>query len=222
MAKKNTAPESPTDVGKQLFKRAWQWWAGRPWWAKILASLAIIIVLFATSRLKFFGEPYYDYARLILPIHLPGVDEIKPAIGLSLAYEIEDSMGRRGGKLGETIYSGDRIYLSLEASHTCWLSVFGVDAKGIHPIFREKLSPSLIEKGLKYTLDFILDETVGNEVYYAVAAHEEFSFEEDIQPYLQRVFPQGHTKGPKFSEYQLSLPPQYAMSMIYFQHANRP
>lgn len=198
------------------------WLAGKPWWAKILAGLTIILVFFAACRLNFLGEPYYGYAKLMLPVHLPGVDAVKPAIGLSLGYDVEDNMGRRGGKLGATIYSGDRIYLSLEASHACWLSVFGVDAKGIHPVFREKLSPSLIDKELKYTLDFTLDETVGNEVYYAVAAHEEFSYEKDIQPHLRRVFPEGHTKGPRFSEYQLSLPPQYAMSMIYFQHASRP
>lgn len=221
MTKRNNAPESPADVGKQFFKRIWLWLVGKPLSTKILVSFAVIVVFFALSRMKFWGEPYYSYAKLMLPVHLPGVDVVKPAIGLALGYEIEDNMGRRGGKLGATVYSGDRIYLSFEASHACWLSVFGVDAKGIHPIFREKLSPSLIEKELKYTLDFILDETIGNEVYYAIAAHEEFSFEKDIQPHLRRVFPQGHTKGPKFSEYQLSLPPQYVVSMIYFQHASR-
>jgi len=169
----------------------------------------------------FFGEPYYRYAKLIFPAKLTGIDPANPVIALSFGYEIEDDMGRRTGKLGEAVYSGDRIYLLVEAESNCWLSLFCVDAKGIHPVFREKFEPSFIEKGKPYRLDFSLDETVGNEVYYAILAHQAFSFEADIRPNLQRVFPEGNSKGPKCSKFRLELPEQYTQKLIFFYHASR-
>ena len=179
----------------------------------------MLLLLFTGARLSFFGEPYDRYAKLILPAKIPRFDPDIPVIALSFRYDIEDNMGRRTGKLGEAVYSGDRIYLSVKAGSNCWLSVFGVDAKGVHPVFREKFEPSFIEKG-EHSLDFSLDEAVGNEVYYAIAASKAFSFEEDIQPNLQRVFPEGNSKGPKFSEFRLELPEQYTQNLIYFYHAS--
>lgn len=221
MPESKLQPESLEDVHKHFFKRAWMWMAERPGWVKILAGLGLVLLLLAGARLNFFGEPYYRYARFVLPAKLSGIDASIPVVALSFGYEIEDDMSRRAGKLGETVYSGDRIYLSVQAGSNCWLSVFCVDAIGIHPVFREKLAPSLVEKGQTHTLEFSLDETVGKEIYYAVAASEVFSFEADIRPNLRQVFPQGHSKGPKFSEYHLKLPEQFTQKLVYFQHAAR-
>ena len=221
MAAKKLKPESLEHIQQHLFKRAYKWVVRKPWWVKSLAGLGVVLVLFAVARLNFLGEPYYRYAKLVLPANISGIDAKTPVIALSFVYDIEDDMGRRSGKLGQTVYSGDRIYLSVQAGNNCWLSVFGIDAKGIQTVFRNKLDPSLIEKGQKYTLDFSLDETIGHEIYYAVAAHEDFSFEKDIRPNLLRVFSDGNSKGPKFSQYRLTLPEKFIQKLIYFRHAAR-
>jgi hypothetical protein len=188
---------------------------------RILFSLLLIVLLIFAARLNFFGKPYYRYSKLIIPWHISGVDAEKPVISLSFSYEIEDSKGRRIGQLGDVCYTGDRIFLSFQANAKSWISVFGIDANGIYPLFQRKFSPSLVDKEKKYTLSFELNSATGNEIYYVVAGHENFDFDESIRPHLKATFPQGNSKGPAFSKYQMNLSDIFTQRFIYFQHMNR-
>lgn len=217
----NKTPESLADVKKNIFRNVWKWGSKKPRWVKMIFSIAAVILLLIAARLNFFGEPFHRYSKLVLPIYIPAVDPAVPVIPFSLRYEIEDLLGRRTGKLGDTCYHGDHLYISFKAGLSCWVSLFGVDSKGIYPVFRGKLAPSHIEKEQNYTLDFKLDETVGNEIYYAIAASESFSFQEEIEPHLRNVFPTGDSKGPVFWEYQIELPEKFTQKFIYFKHLSR-
>ncbi len=216
MKKQN--PESLEDVKKSVFKKTWNWLGKKSLRFKIALGLIAVIVLFALARINAFGEPFYLYARLILPVQISGIDPSQPVIPLSLNYEIENEYGRRGGKLGGAYDTGDHIFLSFRAGLSCWITVFGIDAKGIHNVFGDSLSPRLIEKDQTYTINFELDETVGVEIYYAIVASEKFNFEEEIKPHLENNFPEGHSKGPVFSNYELKLPSKFVQGHIYFNH----
>lgn len=221
MAMKNKTPESLTDLKKHIFSRTWLWMSHKPAWLKIVIGIIAVIVLLTAARFNFFGNTFYQYSRVLLPGHIPLVDPAIPVIPFSMKYEIEDQLGKRIGKLGDICYSGDQLTISFMAGIPCWVTVFGVDSKGIHPVFRTKLDPSLIEKEQNYPLSFTLDETLGNEIYYAIAAPESFRFQEEIEPFLRCVFPSGNSKGPSFSEYQLELPEKFTQNFIYFNHLSR-
>jgi hypothetical protein len=83
------------------------------------------------------------------------------------------------------------------------------------------LDPSRIEKEQTYENNFDLDETVGDEVYYAIAALEEFRFDEEIRPHLKKMSSGENSKGPVFSEYQIELPEKFTQEQIYFTHRSR-
>ncbi len=221
MVEDKRIPESIEDVKKQVFRGIWIWISKKSLGLKIVFCVLFVIILFSLSRINIFGEPYYGYSKLIFPVNITGVDPVHSVIPLSLSYEIQGHMGRRTGKLGDVCYDEDYIYLYFAAGKNCWVSVFCVDSKGIHPVFRKELSPNYVEKDETYTIDFELDETIGTEIYYAIAAYEKFSFEEDIKPYLDQVFSQGNSKGPAFSRYELKLPKMFTQKLIYFKHLAR-
>jgi hypothetical protein len=137
--------------------------------------------------------------------------------------EIEGSKGRRTGVLGDNLYSGNHIFLSFKSNSDCWVSVFGVDSKGIFPLWNKKFSPEKIERNSDYFVEsFKLDETVGNEIYYIVASHKKFNFDKSIRPYLDKLFPQGNSKGPVYSKYQIALSDNFTQQHIYFNHLSQP
>ena len=90
------------------------------------------------------------------------------------------------------------------------------------PLWKKKFSPEKIEKNIDYSVQpFKLDETVGNEIYFIVASDKKFSFDKSIRPYLDKIFPQGSSKGPAFSKYQMELPAYFAQRFVYFNHLSR-
>jgi hypothetical protein len=144
---------------------------------------------------------------------------VTPVVPLILSYDIEDERGRRTGKLDDTCYSGNRIYISFKAGIPSWITVFGVDIKGEpFPVYKRKLAPSFITADKLYIVHFQLDETTGKEVYYAIAASEEFDFDADIRPMVDKVFPKIGSKGLVFSEYQIELPEKFTQEFVYFNH----
>ena len=222
MDQENQTPGSLKELKQHFFKKIWNWIIVKSAGYKIAFGVGCIILLVVAARLNFFGEPYFKYARLIIPMHIPCVDEEAPSIPLILSYEIEDKRGRRTGKLGDTCYSGDRIYISLKAGEPSWITVFGVDSKRKpFPIHKQKLNPDFMVADKYYTYHFTLDHTIGSEVYYAIAAPEEFNFEENIRPSLDDVFSKIGSKGPVFSEYQLELPDKFTQEFIYFRHLSQ-
>jgi len=218
MTQKDKTPESFEDVKRHLFKKGWIWLALKPVWIKSLVILSLLLLIFAGARLNFFGTTLYRYSKLLTSFEIPVVDPDKPVIPLSLNYEIEDGLGRHIGKLGGTCFSKNHLYISFKVGISCWITVFGVDSKGIFPIFRNKLDPSYIDKEKDYILDFKLDETEGNEIYYAITALERFSYQKDIEMNLKKVFHSGSSKGAAFSKYQIELPEKFTQKFIYFRH----
>lgn len=216
MGTKNLEPESFSDLKKHSFKHTWIWIAGKPLWIKAVALVCVLAVLLLGARVNIFGEPYYDYTKRIFPMKLC-IDPPIPVIGLQFWYDLEDEMNRRPGKHGQTVFSGNIIHWTVKSDTNCWLSVIGVDSKGVHPVFRDKYDPTFIQKG-EHSDEFCLDKTVGNEIYYAIAAHDAFSFEKDIRPNLQRVFKEGSSKGPTPLKFKLGLPEKYTQALIYFYH----
>jgi hypothetical protein len=213
-------PESIRDAKKHIFKKAWVWIGTKPLWLKAAIILIIACAMIFSARLNFFGEPYFKYSQLFIPWHLPGVDPVQPLISLLFSYEIKDASGRkREGKLGDVCYSKDRIYLSVRTDRKCYICIFGIDSKGIHPVLKKNgPSPIFIDRDKNYEIDFRLDDTTGLEIYYAIASHTRFDFDESINPYLKFVFHQGTSKGPQFSEFHLQLPDEFVQRFIYFQH----
>lgn len=219
MSQENKTPESFGDIGKLYFKKCWIWISNKPLWLKAGVVIIIILLSFLAARANLLGEPWYYYTKKVIP-YIPFFDDERSLISVSLSYEIEDAMGTRIGKLGDVCYDGDRIYLSFKVNTPCWVSVFGVDSKGIYPIFYEQFSPFKVDKDVSYRRSFQLDQTEGNEIYYVIAAHDKFDFEEHLRPILKEIFPQGNSKGPVFSKYQINLPETFTQEFIYFKHLN--
>lgn len=219
MSQETKTPESVGDIIKIYFRKFWIWISRQPLWLKVSFVMIMLLSIFLAARTNLLGEPWYDYTKKVIP-YIPYIDAERSAISISLSYEIEDTMGKRIGKLGDVCYDGDRIYLSFKVNTSCWVNIFGVDSNGIYPIFRKTLSPFKVEKGEPYTRSFELDQTEGNEIYYVIAAHDKFNFEEHVRPKLKEIFPQGNSKGPVFSKYQLNLPEIFVEEFIYFKHLN--
>ena len=220
MTEEGKPPESLGEVKARIFKKTWIWVSSLPMGLKIIVGIVGALFLIVTARFNLLGNTYYDYSKKLIPLKLR-IDPELSVVPISFQFEIEDQMGRRTGKLSDTYYTGDRVYLSFKAGSPCWITIIGVDSKKIYPVFRHKLSPSKIEKDQKYTLNFKLDNTVGWEIYYAIAAHENFDFEGDISPRLRRIFPEGNSKGPVFSNYSLTLPDKFTQKILYFNHSSR-
>jgi hypothetical protein len=215
-------PVSIADVKRQLFKKTWKWIVRRPIWARALLTLLILVILIGLARLELLGERAYRYARILLPGQVDMVDPAVVVVPLAMDFEVEDSMGRRPGKLGQTLLSGDRLHLTFSAGRMAWVTLFAVDSVGIHPVFQGRLAPSFVEQDRAYTLSFELDDTIGPEVYYLLASGEEFDFSHEVRPQLDLVFPEGRIKGPSFSPYELELPARFSQDMFFFEHAARP
>lgn len=214
---KNT-PGSFTDIRNLIFKKIWVWISNKPLVFKVCFCTFLFIIFVGLCRFNFLGPLLYRYSRLLIPVKISIVDPQDPAIALSLYYEIENNMGRRIGTLGDAVYSGDRIFLSFSTSHSCWISVFGIDSKGIHAIVNFDFSPKFVEHKQLYNYSFLLDETIGYEVYYAIASLNRFSFERDIKSYINESLYDNISKGPKNSKYELKLPQHLSQAMIYFNH----
>ena len=217
----NKTPKSIQDAKDHFFVKTWKWVNRKPRWLKVMLSLVILVLFVTAARLHLLGTQFYRYTKVIIPITIPIVDPQTPIIPLSFKYEIENNFGRRPGKLGDTCFDGDRLYVSFRAGVQCWVSVFGIDSKQKFEVFRDKFEPSLIEQDETYTLDLVLDGTHGMEVYYAIVASEPFDFEKEINPRLGDIFSKGGSKGISPSEYELKLPDIFTHKYFYFNHISQ-
>ncbi len=223
METSNKTPESLDDVKKRLFARAWSGMARGSLKLRVSIGLLILLILLGLARCHFFGDLGYRYAKALLPFSIPVVDEAQAVIPLLLQYQVADAYtGRRNGKLGETLRTGDHVFVSFKVGRPCWVTVFCIDSKGVQPVFGEGLDPLKVEKSEFYTLDFKLNDTLGPEIYYAVAKTDKFRFKKHVEPYLKRRFPKLTSKGPARSQFDLELPPQYQKKWFFFEHVAKP
>ncbi len=211
-------PESLNDLKKIMFKRTWVWIRNKTLLNKVFIILFILFTLIICARINLLGHRYYILTKRLFNVHISGIDLEEPVISLYLNYHINDDMGKRIGRLGDITYSGDEISLSIKANRDCWVCIICLDEKGIYPIFHNQYDPSFVEGGILYEFKFNLDETVGIEIYYAIAAKDRFSYVLDIEPKIKSIFPEGQSKGPRFSEYMLDLSDKYTQRHIFFYH----
>jgi len=211
-------PSSFKKLAEKIEKFFLKWFFQQKRWIQLVIAISILIFLLGLARSNFLGEQLYRLSKILIPLDIPWVDPPKPMIPLYFSYEIEDQINRRDGKLGGTCYTGDRIYLNYRTGIACWITLFGVDSKGVHPILQNKFNPIFIEKDKPYSEVFTLDNTSGYEVYYAVAAMDKFDFDKDIRPYIKPLNFQTGAKGPTLSEYQLNLSERFRHEYLYFNH----
>lgn len=214
-------PGSLEDAKNFLFRRIWAWIRRQSLIVKLAAALVIVLVLIVLARLNVFGEPYFRYARAAAPWHIPVVDDDSRVIPISLSFETENEFGRLTGKRGGPCYSDDHIYLSFKVGLSSWVSVLSMDAKRIHGLLQNKRDPSLVESDKTYIIDFPLDDTTGNEVFYVIASSEPYTFETDIAPHLPRNSVLSGEKGPAKSSYQLTLPEMFAVKFTHCNHLSK-
>lgn len=155
----------------------------------------------------------------------PLTQKSRPAIQLLLSYIVKNSDGTREGKLGDLCLSGDHIVLSVSADTNCWLMVFYISIKEVpEAIFPEELEPRMVSGGSNYYSDFFLNDVPGQELYYAVASHDKFTFNElipqldTLRDRLKHFDPDGNAKGPVSTPCNLNLPDRFSSDVIYFNH----
>jgi hypothetical protein len=208
---KQKAPESMEDVEKRVFRRAWLWLRRQPLWIKILLAILAGAYFIAFSRMDLIGETFYRLSTFIIPLQ-------KPALFLTLDYSVQGAQGSRIGKKNDVCHNGDYISLCVIPSDSCWLTLFCIDSKGIHPLFNSGLEPQMIRGEKPLFVKFNLDTTIGNDVYCAIAARKNYSFEKTIKPNLDKS--NAGVKGPDFGDFRLNIPRGFFYEYFGFRHEN--
>lgn len=215
---KNKTPISWEDFKRKSFITFIQWFNKKSIIIKIIIVLLMVLLFAATARFHLIGNTAYQFSKVIFPFYIWWIDPPFPVIPTTFWYDIENSNGRRSGKLGDICRSDDRIYLSFKMGIDCFVSVFSLDPKGIYPIFNNKLDPSYVKKDYQYTLNFKLDHTSGQEIYYIVASLDAFKFNKDILPAIPNYSKHSISKGPEFSNYSLVLPRKFTSQVLHCKH----
>ena len=203
-----------------FFTRVWSFIRPKTLASKICLVFVFFIILFVLARCNIFGNPYYRFAKTLLPWKIPICDPDEPVVLISITFKVKDDIG----KLDATYYTGDSFSLSFTVNRSCYVVLFGIDSEGIKPYFGDNLSSidnlssSPVNKGSHPVCNnFELNGTVGPEIYYAVAATKNFSYKKHIQKRLKKKFPKGNSKG-LVSKYKLDLPKDFAQDYFYFTH----
>lgn len=222
METENRTPESLEEAKKRVFARIWTRFVEGSLWVKLSLGLLAAIIVLVLARSHFLGDLGYRFSKVLFPFQISVVDEELAIIPLTFNYQVADAhMGKRDGKLGETLRTGDHLFLTFKVGIACWVNVFCIDEKGVQSVFGQGLNPHWVEKGEPYTLDFKLNDTLGREVYYAVANRNRFSFEKDIKPFLTHRFPNLNSKGPAISEFDIELPSNFRKKWFFFEHVGQ-
>lgn len=202
-----------------IFQRLLKWFLSLSLVARIaVCSLSILLVIIL-SRIGVFGEKTYYLSKKLIPFTIPIVDPEKPDILLTFTFDVDNDSGRIKGRIGSTYWSGNRIYLMINSNVKCWLLIFSVDSQDVYGVYNRSKQPGLFKPNKEpHVITFLLDDNVGPEIYYAIASHTKFDFEEDIKPKLKSVFPDFKAKGPLFSNYRIGLGDEYYQAVISFNH----
>jgi hypothetical protein len=220
---KNTGGiSSVASLKEHLFAKFFRWFFSLSPTCKLTVIVVFVFLFVLAARAGFFGETVHSLARRALPFTIPIVDGEPPDILLDFTFEVDDGTAPTTAKVGGTYRSGDRVYLSVNSNVECWLSVFCVDSKGVYGVYNQSCQPGLFEPQDKaHVMTFVLDDTIGPEVYFAVVSHRRFNFAKQIEPKLRDLFPEMKAKGPVFSRYRLDLGAGYYQAVVYFDHRER-
>jgi hypothetical protein len=207
---KQKAPESIDEIKHRIFRYGWALLDKQPRYLKMVWTLFAIVLFIIAARMSFLGEPLHYLSTYIIPS--PPV-----LLSLSLDYTIQGTDGEsRSGKRNDICHSGDIIFLTIKPEIDCWLMLFCIDSKGIHQIPNIPLEFQRVKAAMPINTSFYLDTTIGNEVYYALAARKYFNFIKTIQPFLFKS--NASIKGPDPGPYSLNLPRGIVCDYINFRH----
>lgn len=189
----------------------------------LLAKVAVVVftaaVIFILARIGYLGDKPHDLALRLIPRRIPIVDLLQPDIFLTLTFDVDTGSGPVKGRIGGTYRSGNRLYLWIDSNTKCWLSIFSIDAKDVYGIYNEEKQPRIFKpKNKPHLITFLLDDTTGPEVYYAVASYWKFDFSKEIEPKLKKMFANLGAKGPLFPSHRLELGNHYYQAIISFSH----
>jgi hypothetical protein len=152
-------------------------------------------------------------------------EKINDSIGLTperIAINFNFHVNNMQGIIGKTYYSGDNVSLIFSTNVDCYMTVFCIDKKNIIGLFNKKLEPQKILGGdNNETISFELDDTDGEEVYYAIASHNSFKFEKDIKPKLEKEISGLGSKGPDLVKNIELDENKFFQKSIYFKHKTR-
>ena len=186
---------------------------------RVIVIIIVFCISFTFARKDYLGKDAYKISHILIPFNLPFIDPALPDILLNFTFEVENEFGREKGKNGETYFSGNNIYLSINSNRKCWLCLFCIDAKGIYGLKNGSTEVFLFDPNdYPYQFEFLLDETIGSEIYLAVASHQKFDFGKDIKPKINNVFPELNSKGPVFFRQNLSFGDAFYQSIIHINH----
>jgi hypothetical protein len=121
----------------------------------------------------------------------------------------------KGGMLGQTCHSGDEIVLSYETDVNCHILLLSVANNDIVDLFNANFKSQFTDRKIDRSLT--LDNEVGEEIFYFIAAHDSINYIKDIQPRLLEVQLK-HGKGVDRS-HELYLPDNTYYNVIYLNHA---
>lgn len=190
------------------------------WPATVAAVLLVLILGFAGARLNFFGTSAYNLAKALLPFPLETVDGPTPVIPVKTRYELIRLSGPVPLVRAAPCQDGDTVRISFETGADAWVSVFGIDHKKPYGLFQNSVEPNRVVAGKEYTVQFKLDDAIGEEKFYVIAAADRFTFAETIMPMLT-VSERKHDKGAESDVYRLALPPEFAQDGNHCIHIKR-
>jgi hypothetical protein len=209
-------PKSTQEVRERLFQRLWRWLEMRSRAQRFSIMLGISIVLAVLGRANMLGDTTYRICRIVLPLRIDRIDGRIATPALFLDYVITTDTESRPGRLNDVCLSGETITLSVTASQPCWIAIWGVDRKGLHPLMGAS-EPVLIKDGVRYEDSFLLDDTEGLEVYYAIGSQFPFRPDQVRQVLVRAQADLDSYKGPA-GALQLQLPKEFSHTMIFFRH----
>lgn len=228
MDKKKQSQENDNQTHNS--KGIWAWMCNMPMWYKVVFPSCIIVLIFFVEKSYFFQQKIYKFNENIFKVNASSSNsnikgnsitdqnnyEIVP---LTFTYDIEDEKGKRRGKLGDLCMSGNKIHISVKAGIDSWVTIIGIDAKRQpFPIFAKNFAPTSFNANNKYQRIFRLDDTVGNEIYYAIASSEQFSFNKEIKPLLDEMILNATANETMFFDYDLKMPDKFSLEFFYFSH----
>lgn len=200
-------------IGIDDLKRVASWSAEHP---RIASALGLLLVAGTgvVAWSGFLGErPERIATWLAGPSPLAGADAA-PSVTMELL--IQDSDGReRTFVEGMPCRSGETIQVHISSADAAHVLVFGWDGSDAYPFTEATLAPQYRRAG-EFRDAVTLDDRIGSETVYVIAAASPFSFADDIRPRL--VHGEDSGKGGMATHPRLGLPARFAIDAASCRH----
>ncbi|MBK9506337.1 MAG: hypothetical protein WBP31_03180 [Chitinophagales bacterium] len=170
-----------------FFRRLARWFSSLKKWQKIvsiiLSFLILLIFVFFAGTFGYFGSKFQKMCNNIFYIKMIECDQ---NIHIPVTMEMRVNGEIEGGS-DIICKSGDTIEFEINTITNVYFCLVGIDVNGIEYILpsSQDLLYNKFEKPIIAT--FILDNTEGNEVYYAIASPCRLKYKKDILSKLEPV-----------------------------------